>query len=290
MDMSAKSNRFLLFTLALIWGSSFILIKKGLIGLTAFQLGACRILFTTLFLWIIGFPALRQIKRKQWRFIIATAFFGTFFPAFLFAYAETGVSSGIASILNSLTPINTLWIGFAAFGYSFQRQQGLGIFIGLIGTTLLVWDPQTAMASGEWFYALLVVIASLCYALNINLIKTYLSDCPPLSLIVGNFTIMSVPAVVVLIASGFLQITFTDQVCTSLGYIAILGVVGTGLANFIYFKLIQQSSALYASFVTYYIPIVALMWGFVDGEQFGLRQGLGALIVLLGVSLANRKK
>ena len=163
----------LLLTLALIWGSSFILIKKGLVGLSAYQLGALRIIFTSLFLLIIGFKSLTEIKQYQWKYIAVTALFGTFLPAFLFAIAETKVSSSVCSILNSLTPLNALLIGIVGFGLTFKRSQFIGVLIGLIGTAILIFNGKQD-STENYTYAILVIIASICYALNVNLIKKYL--------------------------------------------------------------------------------------------------------------------
>ena len=129
-----------LMLLSLIWGSSFILIKKGLVGLTAFQLGSLRIIFAALFLLVIGFRSLVKIPHHQWRYIALTSLFGTFIPAYLFAIAQTQIDSSISSILNSLTPLNTLLIGVLFFRLDFRRNQIFGVLIGLVGSALLIWN------------------------------------------------------------------------------------------------------------------------------------------------------
>lgn len=279
----------LLLALALIWGSSFILIKKGLVGLSPYQLGALRIIFTSLFLLLIGFKSLTEIKQHQWKYIAITALFGTFLPAFLFAIAETQVSSSICSILNSLTPLNTLLIGIIAFGMAFKRSQFIGVVIGLIGTALLIFSGKNQGSSENYTYAILVIIASVCYALNVNLIKKYLSDVKPLSITTGNFTVMLIPALIVLFSTNFLDIVAFPATQHSMLFILILGIVGTGIANILFFKLIQMSSPVFASSVTYLIPIVAFFWGLLDHEMLTPFQFLGAFIILVGVYLANKK-
>jgi len=279
----------LLLALALIWGSSFILIKKGLVGLSPYQLGALRIIFTSLFLLLIGFKSLTEIKQYQWKYIAVTALFGTFLPAFLFAIAETKVSSSICSILNSLTPLNTLLIGILAFGMAFKRSQFIGVVIGLIGTALLIFSGKNHGSSENYTYAVLVIIASVCYALNVNLIKKYLSDVKPLSITTGNFTVMLIPALIVLFSTNFLDIVALPATQHSMLFILILGIVGTGIANILFFKLIQMSSPVFASSVTYLIPIVAFFWGLLDHEMLTPFQFLGAFIILVGVYLANKK-
>jgi len=277
-----------LLVLALIWGSSFILIKKGLVGLSPYQLGALRIIFTSLFLLIIGFKSLTEIKQFQWKYIAVTALFGTFIPAFLFAIAETKVSSSVCSILNSLTPLNTLLIGVLAFGMGFKRSQFIGILIGLIGTAILIFNGKQE-SSENYSYAVLVIIASVCYALNVNLIKKYLSDVKPLSITTGNFTVMLIPALVILFSTNFIEIAPLQETQNSMLFILILGIAGTGIANIIFFKLIQMSSPVFASSVTYLIPIVAFFWGLLDNEMLTLFQFFGAFIILVGVYLANKK-
>ena len=279
----------LLIVLSLIWGSSFILIKKGLIGLNPYQLGSLRIIFTSFFLLIIGFKSLTEIKSFQWKYIAITALFGTFLPAFLFAIAETKVSSSICSILNSLTPLNTLMIGIVAFGLAFKRSQFIGVVIGLIGTAILIFNGKHENSTDNYYYTILVIIASICYAVNVNLIKKYLSDVKPLSITTGNFAVMLIPALIILSCTNFFEIVHLKETQHSMLFIMILGVVGTGIANILFFKLIQMSSPVFASSVTYLIPIVAFFWGLLDNESLTAFQFFGAFIILVGVYLANKK-
>lgn len=278
-----------LLVLALIWGSSFILIKKGLIGLTAYQLGSLRIIFAALFLLIIGFKSLIKIPHHQWKYIALTSLFGTFIPAYLFAIAETQIDSSITAILNSLTPLNTLILGAAFFGITFRRSQIWGVIIGLLGSMLLVFNGALNHPEQNYYYAILVVIASLCYATNVNLIKKHLSDLTPLSITTGNFLILLFPALGILFFSGFFDVVYVEKVQHSLLFILILGVVGTGIANIIFFKLIQISSPVFATSVTYLIPIVAFFWGLLDNEMLTFVQFIGAFVVLVGVYLSAKK-
>lgn len=288
--MQTKSTQWiLLVTLSLIWGSSFILIKKGLeSGLSAYQVGAFRIIFSALFLLTIGFKSLTQIKQFQWKYIAITALFGTFIPAFLFAIAETKVSSSICSILNSLTPLNTLLIGAFAFGLTSKRNQFFGVFIALIGTAILIFNGKQ-QSSENYYYSVLVIISSVCYGLNVNLIKRYLSDVKPLSITTGNFLVLLFPALLVLFATDFISKIQLVSFQHGMLYIVILGVLGTGIANIIFFRLIQIASPVFATSVTYLIPIVAFFWGLLNNESLTSIQFLGALVILIGVFLANRK-
>lgn len=288
--MKSNTLKWLLLTvLALIWGSSFILIKKGLVGLSPMQLGSLRIIFSAVFLLIIGFKSITQIKQNQWKYIALTSLFGTFIPAFLFAIAQTQISSSVSSILNSLTPLNTLILGGIAFGLSFKRSQIWGVVIGLIGTLLLIVNGAIHHPNQNYWYTILVLIASICYATNVNLLKKYLSDVKPLSITTGNFLVMLVPALIVLFSTDFLTVVKEVEVQHSMLFIVILGVVGTGIANIIFFRLIQMSSPVFATSVTYLIPVVAFFWGLLDGEMLTPVQFIGAFIILIGVYLSSKK-
>lgn len=278
-----------LLVLALIWGSSFILIKRGLIGLNPFQLGSLRIIFSAVFLLIIGFKSLTKIPQHQWKYIALTALFGTFIPAYLFAIAQTQINSSVSSILNSLTPLNTLVLGVLAFGLQFKRTQIFGVIIGLIGTLLLIFNGAMNHPNQNYYYTILVVIASVCYATNVNLIKKYLSDINPLSISTGNFLVLLFPALLVLFFTDFLNVVHLVKVQESIMYIIVLGVAGTALANILFFKLIQMSSPVFATSVTYLIPVVAFFWGLLDNEMLTPVQFLGAFIILIGVYLSSKK-
>jgi drug/metabolite transporter (DMT)-like permease len=288
--MDAKQLRwYYLLILSLIWGSSFILIKRGLVGLTAVQVGSLRIIFAALFLLIIGFSSLKKIPLSQWKYVALTSVFGTFIPAFFFAIAETEVDSSIVAILNSLTPLNTLLLGIVAFRIQFQKRQVLGVFIGLVGCLLLVLNGKSGSSGQNYYYLILVVIATLCYAINVNLIKKYLSDLNSLSITTGNFAVLLIPALVILSASDFSARIVSDTAQHSVLFVMILGVVGTGIANVLFFKLIQMSSPVFATSVTYLIPVVAFFWGLLDNETLTSVQCMGAFVILAGVYLSAKK-
>jgi drug/metabolite transporter (DMT)-like permease len=278
-----------LIVLALVWGSSFILIKKGLIGLTALQLGSLRIIFATVFLVLIGFKSVSKIPMYKWKYIALTSLFGTFVPAYLFAIAQTEIDSSVSSILNSLTPLNTLIIGALVFGLQFKKNQIFGVLIGLIGSALLILNGAIHHPEQNYYYAILVLIASMCYAVNVNLIKKYLHDLSPLSITTGNFMVLLIPAFIILFYSGFFEVAYDVKVQESVLFIIVLGVVGTGIANILFFKLIQISSPVFATSVTYLIPVVAFCWGLLDNEMLTQVQFFGAFIILIGVYLSAKK-
>lgn len=289
--MESKNLKwFLLILLGSVWGSSFILMQFGLKGVNSIQLGALRILFAGTFLLLIGFKHLAKIPSYKWKYIALTSLFGTFLPAFMFATALKHIDGSVSSIINSLTPVNTLLFGLLVFGVSVQRRQIFGVVLGFIGCVLLVIFGDSDSTSSNYMYAALIAIASLFYGMNVNFIKHYLSDLKPLTISVGNFAIMFVPALVILYSTGFFDIISTTQTQSALTYIAVLGIVGTGLSNILFFKLIQISSPVFASSTTYIIPLVAFILGFIFmGETLNFVQAVGALIVLLGVYFSSRK-
>ncbi len=281
-----------LITLSLIWGSSFILIKKSLIGLSPLQLGALRTVFAALFLFSIGFKSIRTIQGAEWKWVAISALVGTFIPAFLFAFAETEIDSGITSILNSLTPLITFVLGVVLFSIRFSKNQLIGVIIGLIGSMGLIWEGSIINPQQDYSYAFLVIIATLGYGINVNIIKRHLQHVSPMAIANGNFIVLIIPALIVLFASDFFTIPlFTDlDVQTSIAYMALLAVLGTGLAKLMFNKLIQISTPVFASSVTYIMPIVALIWGFWDGEKFSLYQLLASCVIIFGVYLTNKNR
>ena len=280
-----------LFLLSLIWGSSFILMKYALVGLTAMQVGALRVLITALFLLLIGFRRIFKIQRRHWFYLILNGFIGSFFPAFLMAYTVEKMDSSIVSILNSLTPLNTLIFGAMLFGFGFRKRQLIGVLIGLFGTMMLILKGAELNPNQDYFYSSFILIASICYALNINILKKYLHDIDALSITVANFVILIIPTLILLGFTGFFNtFEFTDSSIKGLFCLSILAVVGTGLAKLMFNRLIQISSPIFSSSVTYIIPIVAITWGVLDGEKITLIQIVAAFVILLGVYTVNKAK
>ncbi|WP_029033991.1 DMT family transporter [Salinimicrobium terrae] len=278
--------------LAVVWGSSFILIKKGLVGLTALQVGSLRTIFAALFLAIIGLKSLRHIKGKQWMWITFSGFFGTFFPAYLFSFAETEIDSAVASILNSTTPLLSMLVGIALFEAGFVKKKFVGVMVGLAGTTALIWSGATVNPDQNYWYSLLVILASLFYGFNANVIKKHLQTLPALAITTGNFMVIVIPALIVLATTGFFstEVLSAPNVSLSLFYIGILGVIGTGAALIFFNKLIQISDPVFSTSVTYLVPIVALGWGVLDGEKFTSIQLLSGVVIIIGVLIVNSRK
>ena len=240
---------------------------------------------------MIGFKSLKEIEKRHYKYIFYTAFLGTFFPVFLFAFAVSGIDSSITSILNSLTPFNTFIVGALAFGFTFKKQQFLGIIIGLLGTVLLILKGADLNPNQNYWLSILVVIASVGYAFNVNIVKKHLSDISALSIVAGNFLLLVIPAFIVLLFTDFFStFEYTETKLTALGYITILAVLGTGVAKIFYNKMVHLASPIFASSVTYLIPIVAVSWGVLDGEKLDSVQFFAGSIILFGVYLVNKKK
>jgi drug/metabolite transporter (DMT)-like permease len=294
MSKELKSWGLLLF-LACIWGSSFILMKRGMHtvdGLPIFsdlQVGAMRMLIAGL---VLAPFAVRHVKKiKTWQQFISLSivgFSGNFFPAFLFTYAETGLSSGFAGMLNSFTPIFTIIIGFFVFKVKLSSVQLLGIAIGTTGIVLLMFAGKSISMTGTWFHILAIVLATLMYGISLNTIKHTLQMFKAIEITSLAFFIVLIPAAIANLTFGT-ALTFQQNphALEGLGYITILSVVGTALAVILFNKIISISSALFASSVTYFIPIVAVLIGLYFGEQISWGQVGSMCIVLLGVFILN---
>ena len=286
-----KLNKwFYLAALSFIWGSSFILIKKGLVGLTAIELGSIRIIISALVLIPFTFIRLKEISHKQWKWIIISAFVGSFFPAFLFAFAEQEIDSSVASILNSIVPLNTIIIGLVLFGIKSTKRQIIGVLLGFFGAYQLIISGMNLNPDQNYFYSGLVIICSFLYAFNVNIIKKYLQELSAVAIATGHFIVILIPSIIVLLISDFnFEKLQSPETQTSLFYVVLLAIFGTTLAKILFNKLINISSAVFASSVTYSMLIVSIFWGILDGENFSFNQLFATVIIILGILLTNKK-
>ena len=286
-----KLNKwFYLAALSFIWGSSFILIKKGLVGLTAIELGSIRIIISAFVLIPFTFNRLKEISFKQWKWIIISAFVGSFFPAFLFAFAEQEIDSSVASILNSIVPLNTIIIGLVLFGIKSTKRQIIGVLLGFFGAYQLIISGINLNPDQNYFYSGLVIICSFLYAFNVNIIKKYLQELSAVAIATGHFIVILIPSVIVLLISDFnFEKLQNPQTQTSLFYVTLLAIFGTTLAKILFNKLINISSAVFASSVTYSMLIVSIFWGVMDGENFSINQLFATIIIVIGILLTNKK-
>ena len=292
MNMRLEKKWVYLIALSLIWGSSFILIKKSLIGLSPLQVGSLRIVFSSIMIFLIAFNKIKTIQKDKWRWIVVSAVIGTFLPAFLFAFAETQIDSAVAAILNSLVPMNTVLIGLAVFKISTTKTQSVGVIIGFIGTSVLIISGSDLNPDQNYLYSGLVIICSILYATNVNLIKKHLFDVNAVAIAAGQFFVIFVPSIIVLVYSGFFDLEFrnNDLLYDSLLYVLLLSFFGTAMAKILFNKLIQISSPVFASSVTYSMLIVSVLWGILDGELFNINQAVATILIIIGVYLSNKKK
>ena len=286
-----KLNKwFYLAALSFIWGSSFILIKKGLVGLTAIELGSIRIIISAFVLIPFTFNRLKEITFKQWKWIIISAFVGSFFPAFLFAFAEQEIDSSVASILNSIVPLNTIIIGLVLFGIKSTKRQIIGVLLGFFGAYQLIISGINLNPDQNYFYSGLVIICSFLYAFNVNIIKKYLQELSAVAIATGHFIVILIPSIIVLLISDFnFEKLQNPQTQISLFYVTLLAIFGTTLAKILFNKLINISSAVFASSVTYSMLIVSIFWGVMDGENFSMNQLFATIIIVIGILLTNKK-
>ena len=278
-----------LLILSFVWGSSYILIKKALIGLSPLQVGSLRTIISTVLLLAIGYSSLKTIPRDKWKWILITGLV-SFIPPFLFAYAQTEIDSALAAILNSLTPLATLLIGVGFYRFKIDSKQISGVIIGLIGSVLLMYQGSVINPDQNLLYVFFIIFASVLYAVQVNLLKVHLQDVSAVAITVGNFIFIFPLAVVIFLMSDYKQIDINDKdVKVALFCLLILSIVGTVFAKILFNKFVQIASPVFASSVTYTLPIVALFWGLLDGEVFTLNQFFATVIILTGVYLANKK-
>ena len=278
---------FLLAILALIWGSSFILIKKGLLAFSAAEVGALRIVAAAAFLVPVAIPAVYRLTARHFGLLLLIGLVGSLGPAFMFALAQTQLSSSVTGILNAVTPLNVLLIGAAFFHKTITKKEVIGLGIGFLGAVMLTLAGSTGF--GLNYYALLVVLATICYGFNLNIIKNYLGDLKPI-VITGVSLLLVGPAAAVYLfgVSEFWAKAATDAAWWPLMAVICLGVLGTAIALILFNQLVQIRTAVFASSVTYLIPIVAIGWGVLDNESLTYQHFVGMGAILGGVYVANR--
>ena len=261
--------------------------KKGLIVFSATQIAALRMGLAWLVTLPFLLPRFGQISKKEWLVLLSVGLFGNGLPAFLFATAQTKIDSSLAGMLNSLVPILTMIFGLALFGLRTWFLQVVGLFIGFLGAILLIVMPGGI--DGFKPEALLVVVASMCYAFNLNMVRKFLPTMPSMVITAGSFLWIGPACIVYLFSTDFVTRLDYEHALQSFGAIAILAVVGTTIAVLMFNKLIQSGGALFASMVTYIVPIVAIIWGVLDGEKVSVWSISGVFVILAGVYLVNKR-
>jgi len=275
--------------LAMIWGSSFILMKRGLESYTPYQIGAIRMLASFICLTPFLLKALKNIPRAKWIFLFAAGWLGNGIPSVLFPYAETHLGSALAGMLNSLTPLFAFVVGVSIFKMKITQNKIYGLIIGLIGACLLIAGGKSDESHGDLFHAFAIILATLCYGFSVNIIRSKLSEIDSFSITAMVLMFTGIPMGASLFFTDFLSRTENiPGAGMSLVYVLILAVFGTALSTVLFNRLIKISDALFASSVTYLIPVVAILLGYADHESLSPLHFLGLAGALIGVYLINK--
>ena len=290
--MKAVEKWTYLILLSFIYGSAFILIKKGLLGLTPIQLASLRVIFSTTFLSIFGFKTIKLIPKNKWKWIVLTGFIGNFFPVYLFSFSQTIINSSVAAVLSAMTPLFTILFGYFIFAIRFNKNKIFGVFIGFVATIFLVSNEISINSDYGGTYSFLIILATICYAINANLVKYKLKGVSAFAIALGNFISVLPFGILVFYFSDFPIHDFYEStlILESIGYILLLALIGSALANVMFNKLISISSPIFSVSVTYLLPIVGIGWGVLDGEFFSIFQWISCFIILYSIYLVTKKK
>ena len=269
--------------LSLIWGTSYILMKKGLRSFSVYQLASLRILISFVCLLPVALRSLSKFNKKNFLSILIIGFFGSGFPAFLYPLAETRIESSLTGMLNSLSSAFTLLIGILFFRRKAIRSQIAGVFLGFAGASGLLYSGSLTFN----YYGLFVVLATVMNGLSNNEVST-VEGLNGLQITSLSFLIISPFALALLLGTDLHAVFLTPQWLLNFGYIAILSVVGSAFANAVYYFLVRDTSPVVASVVAYFIPIVATLWGLSDNEHLAPTMFISVLLILAGVYLINR--
>lgn len=257
--------------------------------LTAVHVATLRILSAGIALIPFTYKAFQKIPRQKLGVVILSGLCGSFFPAYLFCIAETRIDSGLTAIFNSLTPLLTVIIGISFFQLKASPKKIIGVLIGFVGLCLLPLAGPNGIDWKDVSYALLVLLATVFYAFNVNLVGRHLKEAGSVNIAAVAFSFLVIPCLFILCFTQFFNSTFhRPAIWLSIGASAILGTIGTAVASILFYMLVKRSGAIFASLVTYGIPFIAVLWGVIYGEEITLLQ-LGCLgIILGGVYLVNK--
>ena len=288
-EKKVKIRHFLiLLMLSAIWGTSFILIKKGLVAFNPVQVASLRVAIAGVGFIPLILTYLKSLKKEDLPKYFLVGLTGNLIPVFFFALAQTQVSSSVTGIVNSVAPIFTMLIGFFFFQIIVTRSQILGITIGFIGVLLLILLGEEKQTDSNMWYAGFIVLATISYAFNMNYVKKHFQHENSIKLTAVSFFLCTIPLIGYILFSEIPAIVQTEEGLLAFGYLTILSFVSTMLALTIFYKLIQETGAVFGSAVAYLMPIVAMIWGFVDGEYLGIFHFVSLLLILVGVYLIRK--
>ena len=279
----------LLFFLSLTWGSSYILIKRGLIAFNPLQLASIRLTIAALMFFPIFLFIHKSVDWSKWKYLLITGLTGNAIPAFLFAVAQTKLSSSMTGVLNSLTPLFTLLLAVIVFKTPFKKNKAIGVSIGFLGAFLLAWFGKQSGASTNTWYTLFVVAGGVCYAISSNTVASQLKDSSSLVISAASFLMLLPIAIALFFYSDVTTTLMTHESgWSSFGFVCILAIFGTVIASILYYQLVHLTGAVVSSFVSYLVPIVATAWGFFDGEVITIFSMIGMVLILVGVYVARK--
>ena len=280
-------NLLILIFLAIIWGSSYILMKRGLVAFSAMQVSSLRIIIS----FLVLSPFLRMLNKKDLPFLLLTAIFGSGLPTYIYPIAIEKIDSSVVGVINSLTPVFTVIFGLVLFKIKTTWFSILGLIIALIGASLLILKGNNISNLTINSYALLAILAPLLYGFSSNILKFKLSHIPAKQITAFTFALLFPFALAMLLQTNFIEIIKSEpNVIESLAYISILAIVGTALALVVFNYLIKETSAVYASSVTFLMPAVVLLWGVFDNEDIGFIHIIALNLILFGVYVLNYYK
>ena len=280
----------ILIILSVIWGSSFILIKRGLDAFSFEQVATLRIFIASIFLAVLGRKFYTNIPIKKLWPIFCTGVIGNGIPPFLFSKAQTYVDSGIVGVLNVLTPLFTILIGVLFYNLKVKIINYLGVALGIIGTVYLLTPQSEQLNDKTLYFSIIAILGTVCYGWSANILKAHLEDLNAIQITTISFTFIGPWAGIYLFCGNFLEIMQSHpKALTSLGSIAILAIMSSAIAVIAFNKLIKMTGPLFATSCTYIIPIIAIIWGISDKEIIAMHHIIGFIIILSGVYLVNKR-
>lgn len=290
LDNKALVAWILLVFLATVWGLSFILIKKVTTTFGAIEIGAGRVFIAALFLLPWAMKDIKNFPKEKNKYFLLSGFLGFFLPAFIFAYLGSRINSSLAGTLNSTTPIFTLIVGGMFFAQVITRNQIFGILMGFAGSLLLVLSGSDGHLNFDNPLALLALGATVMYGFNVHIIGKYLKGIKPIKLTAYTLMVVGlISFVVLLFFTDFFAKVYDPANRQAVYYLLILGGFNSAVAVVIFNYVIQITSPLFSSSVTYLIPIVATIAGAMDGEVISVWHIGGMGVILTGIYLINKK-
>ena len=284
-------NWFIFIVLSITWGSSFILMKKGLVSLSAYQVASLRVISAGLILLPVAIIHFHKVPKNKLATIFLSGILGSLFPAYLFCLAEEQIDSALAGTLNALTPVFVIIMGAIFFKRQTASIKIIGICISFAGSILLFFAQPGFRQNSNIINVLYVVIATLFYGINVNMVNKYLNDIQSIHIAALALVFNAIPATIVLYFTGYFnEAILSKPILIATGYTFLLGILGTAAASILFYMLLKRAGVVFSSMVTYAIPIVAVMWGIIYGETIGWKQLVCLLIILFGVYVANRSR